>query len=495
VLHAKLKRDPSREFAMKVMSKHHIMKENKIKYVMLERDILAKLSNPRIIKVALTFMDAKNLYICMEYAGGGTLHRLVEEHAAANKRLGHVDVALPASAAQFYAAEIVEALEYIHMSGVVHRDLKPENIVLTLQGHLKLCDFGSAALMEGSPLLPPPPPPLPAASPGGDAWPSAGASSTSRTSSVDMTESSVSTTVSAHDSAGSVGSSCEEGATAVAAAAAAAAGSTASPRPNHAIADAVGRNWRRGADDGTDSHHCSFVGTSEYVSPEVLRSQPATMGCDLWALGCIVFKMHTGRSPFLASSEYLTFQSILSHADGVEALAFPASLSHGPQRELIEALLQGAPRERLGAPPGLQDETATSPWSSAPTTSPSAPPDGHGSGYPALKQHGFFSGVRWGELLHAAPPFVPTDDGAADDSTAEDAGDPLIDEEFASNYLANGLGDVVASGAEREYRLSKRQQKRQQLRRDTLHLADESDDTHRTAAVSAAAAGGGSGKT
>ena len=467
---------------MKVMSKYHIMKENKIKYVMLERDILAKLSNPRIIKIALTFMDAKNLYICMEYAGGGTLLRLIEEHAATNKQLGRADVALPPAAVQFYAAEIVEALEYIHMSGVVHRDLKPENIVLTLQGHLKLCDFGSATLMEGSPLLPsaaakfPPPPPLSSSSSlmcgslGADAGPSA--CTASRTSSVDMTESV--STASAHDSGSSVASSCDEGT--------AASGNAALPRP--AGTDAAGRLGPREADSDTNSHHCSFVGTSEYVSPEVLRSQPATMGCDLWALGCIVFKMHTGRSPFLAGSEYLTFQSILSHADGVEALAFPDSLSQGPHRELIEALLVGAPRDRLGASPA--PSSSSFPFtSSLPSPSPLTPPDYHGSGYPALKQHDFFSGVRWDELLQSKPPFYPADDGAADDADCASSDDPLNEEAFASNYLAHGMGDVVASGAEREYRLSKRQQKRQ-LRGEALLLAEEDACTSRGAPAASA---------
>jgi serine/threonine protein kinase len=48
----------------------------------------------------------------------------------------------------FYAAEIVDILEYIHSQGVIHRDLKPENLLLTSDGHLKLCDFGSAKMVR-----------------------------------------------------------------------------------------------------------------------------------------------------------------------------------------------------------------------------------------------------------------------------------------------------------------------------------------------------------
>lgn len=40
--------------------------------------------------------------------------------------------------AQFYVAELVSVLEYMHSKGVVHRDLKPENILLSKDYHLKL---------------------------------------------------------------------------------------------------------------------------------------------------------------------------------------------------------------------------------------------------------------------------------------------------------------------------------------------------------------------
>lgn len=48
------------------------------------------------------------------------------------------------AAGNFYAAEIVSALEYLHARNIVYRDLKPENLLLAKDGHLKITDFGFA---------------------------------------------------------------------------------------------------------------------------------------------------------------------------------------------------------------------------------------------------------------------------------------------------------------------------------------------------------------
>ena len=44
-------------------------------------------------------------------------------------------------AARFYAAEVIAALEYLHLMGFIYRDLKPENILLHQSGHIMLSDF------------------------------------------------------------------------------------------------------------------------------------------------------------------------------------------------------------------------------------------------------------------------------------------------------------------------------------------------------------------
>ena len=89
VIHAKMK-ETGAEYAVKIMEKRHIKKEKKVKFVMTEKNILAKISHPRIIKLHMTFQvrqvllstcnmsigvsqDKQHLFMVMELATGGEL--------------------------------------------------------------------------------------------------------------------------------------------------------------------------------------------------------------------------------------------------------------------------------------------------------------------------------------------------------------------------------------------------------------------------------------
>ncbi|CAE6531628.1 unnamed protein product [Rhizoctonia solani] len=54
----------------------------------------------------------------------------------------------------------------------------------------------------------------------------------------------------------------------------------------------------------------SFVGTAEYVSPELLINNVTSRSSDVWAIGCILFQMLAGRPPFKGGSEYLTLEQV-----------------------------------------------------------------------------------------------------------------------------------------------------------------------------------------
>lgn len=90
-----------------------------------------------------------------------------------------------------------------------------------------------------------------------------------------------------------------------------------------------------------DSRAGSFVGTAEYVSPELLKYNRCGFECDYWALGCIIYQLITGYPPFKGTTEYLTFEKIIKLD-----YKFPAYYIPGKIKHLVSHLLIISPEER-----------------------------------------------------------------------------------------------------------------------------------------------------
>ncbi|MEU8178389.1 Stk1 family PASTA domain-containing Ser/Thr kinase [Microbispora hainanensis] len=108
-----------------------------------EAQSAASLNHPSIIAVYDTgedMMDGTPVpYIVMEFVDGRTLRDLLR----ADRRL------LPERAMELVDG-ILRALDYSHRGGIVHRDIKPANIMLTVNGEVKVMDFGIARAMADS---------------------------------------------------------------------------------------------------------------------------------------------------------------------------------------------------------------------------------------------------------------------------------------------------------------------------------------------------------
>lgn len=271
-----------REFAIKILQKRHIVKENKVPYVTRERDVMSRLDHPFFVKLYFTFQDVDKLYFGLSYAKNGELLKYI-------RKIGSFDE----TCTRFYTAEMVCALEYLHDKGIIHRDLKPENILLSEDMHIQITDFGTAKVLSSD---------------------------------------------------------------------------TRQARAN------------------------SFVGTAQYVSPELLTEKSACKSSDLWALGCIVYQLVAGLPPFRAGNEYLIFQKIIKLEYDFPEKLFPRA------KDLVEKLLVQDPIKRLGC-----EELG---------------------GFGPLKAHSFFDGITWQDLHLQTPPkltaYLP--------AMAED------DEEFYGNY-------------------------------------------------------------
>lgn len=90
----------------------------KIKRALAEQEILATANHPFIVTLYHSFQSEGYLYFCMEYCMGGEFFRALQSRPGK---------CLPEDDAKFYAAEVVAALEYLHLMGFIYRDLKPES--------------------------------------------------------------------------------------------------------------------------------------------------------------------------------------------------------------------------------------------------------------------------------------------------------------------------------------------------------------------------------
>ncbi|KAI1740942.1 Pkinase-domain-containing protein [Xylaria scruposa] len=122
----------------------------------------------------------------------------------------------------------------------------------------------------------------------------------------------------------------------------------------------------------------SFVGTEEYIAPEVIKGSGHTSAVDWWTLGILIFEMLYGTTPFKGKNRNATFANILR-----EEVSFPEH-SGAPQisnlcKSLIRKLLIKDETRRLGARAGASD----------------------------IKTHAFFRTTQWALIRHMKPPIVP----------------------------------------------------------------------------------------
>jgi len=247
-------------YAMKVLEKEEMIKKNKVKRVLTEREVLATADHPFIVTLYYSFQSKDKLVFIMQYCAGGEFYRLIQRQP--NK-------CLTEEQARFYGAEVLLALEYLHMKGFIYRDLKPENIVVHESGHIMLTDF-------------------------------------------DLSKAAVSHT--------RVVNKLYSGNAAV----------VAEPE--------IVTN--------------SFVGTEEYLAPEVIQGTGHNATVDWWTFGILMYEMIFGATPFRGSTRDATFSSI-----NKAKIQFPNS-KKGISKEckdLLKTLLNRDPKKRLGSNGGAED--------------------------------------------------------------------------------------------------------------------------------------------
>ncbi|ESQ27192.1 hypothetical protein EUTSA_v10019858mg [Eutrema salsugineum] len=324
-------------FAMKVMDRASLASRNKLLRAQTEREILSQLDHPFLPTLYSHFETDKHYCLVMEFCGGGNLYSLRQKQP--NK-------CFTEEAARFFASEVLLALEYLHMLGIVYRDLKPENVLVRDDGHIMLSDFDLSLRCSVSPTL------VKSSSVHG------GGSGSGRPIGLIDEESTV--------------QGCAQP-------------STFFPR----ILQSSKKNRKAKSDFGlfvngslpelmaepTNVKSMSFVGTHEYLAPEIIRGEGHGSAVDWWTLGIFIYELLYGSTPFKGQGNRATLNNVIG-----QALRFP-ELPHvsSAARDLIKGLLVKEPQKRIAYKRGATE----------------------------IKQHPFFEGVNWALIRSAMPPHVP----------------------------------------------------------------------------------------
>ena len=118
-----------------------------------EARIASPLEHPNIVRIEDLQREGDTLYIAMEYVEGLDLREALRASSRSQKRI-------PIEISIFLVEEVLKALDYAHgctftnpdgllRHGIVHRDVSPSNVLLSLDGEVKLCDFGIARSFDG----------------------------------------------------------------------------------------------------------------------------------------------------------------------------------------------------------------------------------------------------------------------------------------------------------------------------------------------------------
>jgi len=126
-------------YAMKTISKKHMIQIQQADVIIQEKKLLSRCKNRFIVNLVVSAQDDGCLYMLMDPVLGGELFNYVVEHST--------HVGLPEDHARFFAACTVMGLEYLHEQSILYRDLKLENLLIAANGYLKIADLGIAKML------------------------------------------------------------------------------------------------------------------------------------------------------------------------------------------------------------------------------------------------------------------------------------------------------------------------------------------------------------
>ncbi|XP_047182114.1 serine/threonine-protein kinase AGC1-7-like [Vigna umbellata] len=321
-------------FAMKVMDKAALASRNKLLRAQTEREILGLLDHPFLPTLYSYFETDKYYCLVMEFCSSGSLHSL---------RMKQPNKHFTEEATRFYCSEILLALEYLHMLGIVYRDLKPENVLVRDKGHIMLSDFDLSLRCSVNPTLV-----KSSSTHESSNGPSGGILSHDQTIHGCMQHSSFFPRI---------------------------LPSKKNRKTKSDFGLVVGGCLPELMAEPTNVRSMSFVGTHEYLAPEIIRGEGHGSAVDWWTFGIFLYELLHGITPFKGAGNKATLFNVVG-----QPLRFPEKpVVSKVARDLIEGLLVKEPKKRFAYYRGATE----------------------------IKQHPFFHGVNWALVRSATPPIIP----------------------------------------------------------------------------------------
>ncbi|KAK7325217.1 hypothetical protein VNO77_29376 [Canavalia gladiata] len=335
-----LRPHPNWYYAMKIVDRDSLTLKNKLKRVHMEKQVLSMLDHPFLPTLYANFDAYQYSCLVMDYCPGGDLFTL-QQHQP--------DLHFSISTARFFAAEVLVALEYLHMMGIVYRDLKPENVLIQEDGHIMLSDFDLSLHLEVHPKL------------------------LKRGPEYEVVNKRMKKPILC------CRNSYED---------------VKRGKKNAATADGIvllpAAEGEQGVDiveisaEPINGRSYSFVGTHEYLAPEVILGLGHGSAVDWWAFGVFLYELLFGFTPFKDTGSDKTLNNIIK-----QSLTFPRRTNSRDRKnskeiakaqDLIRKLLVKNPKKRMG----------------------------YNMGSCEIKKHDFFDGVNWALIRSVKPPFIPT---------------------------------------------------------------------------------------
>ncbi len=135
--------------AMKCLHKAHIVESQQEKNIVAEKDCMATMHHPFVLKLLGTFQDTNQLYMFLEIVQGGELWSLLyQKEVLERSKVPALTQGIRENDARMYASCVTAGFAHIHSNEYSYRDLKPENLLVDGDGYLKIADFGFAKQLK-----------------------------------------------------------------------------------------------------------------------------------------------------------------------------------------------------------------------------------------------------------------------------------------------------------------------------------------------------------